>query len=57
MWMSLCRTVLEEVLLLHEFSKGCLGENEWCRIAELCSGGGKKRNSHHEEALCSVLKG
>jgi hypothetical protein len=28
MWMSLCRTVLEEVLLLYEFSKGCLGESQ-----------------------------
>jgi hypothetical protein len=54
--LSLCRTILEEVLLLHEFSKDCLSESEWCRTAGLCSGGGKKRNSHHEEALYAVLK-
>jgi hypothetical protein len=48
--------MLEEVLLLHEFSKDCLSESEWCRTAGLCSGGGKKRNSHHEEALYAVLK-
>jgi hypothetical protein len=55
--LSLCRTMLEEVLLLHEFSKGCVGQSEWCRTAGLCSGSGKKRNDHHKEALCSVLKG
>ena len=48
--------MLEEVLLLHEFAKGCVGESERCRPAELCPGRGKKRNGHRKEALCSVLK-
>jgi hypothetical protein len=48
--------MLEEVLLLHEFSKGCVGQSKRRRPARLCSGGGKKRNGHYEEALCSVLK-